>query len=173
MTKTNNLHAQKQRRRLFAVTAMMISDFFDTRMVQFLFFCPYTAWFVSNLFGNPDCWFSHDMAQNIQSSRHFLRLQLSWWETWPEVFLFSSLTSQSKKFVVGRLRAMPSWALPSTRESVSCSWTQLGTCGGIKSRGLKFCSLLMGRNRYEPLHEKTNNLDFRPCVCSHRSRLEA
>ena len=58
----------------FAVTAKLISLFvFATWIVQSLFylnpnfkplaiFCGFTAWFVSDLVGNPEDWFSHNEA---------------------------------------------------------------------------------------------------------------
>ena len=84
--KTSFLYMLKQRykisfvisaRLIFAVSAKLISAFiFATRIVQSLYFlklkpliilCGSTTWFVSDLVGNPECWFSHNKALLILS----------------------------------------------------------------------------------------------------------
>ena len=51
--KTNTLYTRKQRRRSASLFSLQ----------HLARFCDCTVWFVSDLVGNPNCWFSHAKAQ--------------------------------------------------------------------------------------------------------------
>ena len=61
--KTGFLHAKTKTQITFAVAAKLIRAFSDG-----------TAWFVSDLVGNPEDWFSHNEAQLKQTKQNSVRL---------------------------------------------------------------------------------------------------
>ena len=85
--KTNNFHMRKQNRRsavqlqrpCFRHTVMYNSSSTYIQSFRLLaLFCNCTAWFVSDLVGNPNCWFSHAQAhRNPRSFDHNSRGVLS------------------------------------------------------------------------------------------------
>ena len=67
-----------------AVTAQLISAFvFATQIVHYIqsfkllaIFCDCIAWFVSDLVGNPNCWFSHAQAHILKTKLFLLAVRL-------------------------------------------------------------------------------------------------